>query len=81
MTLGVWNSLGVVLVLAGTLLLFRYGAPFEVERRSGEFSMTAYTEDSPRHAAKAKRALWWQWGAVVVITVGSIIQVAVSLLA
>lgn len=53
MTVAASNIIGLLLSLAGVILLFRYGMPYRLRARGGEIITTRPTEENQRAESQA----------------------------
>jgi hypothetical protein len=67
------NIAGLILVLAGVLLLFRYGMPYETRR--GGHSYLLLEEEDQNQIALERRYARLGWVGLVLVVAGTISQI------
>jgi hypothetical protein len=77
MSAAAWNIAGLVLVLVGVLLLFRYGMPYRVRTGGDQFIILEQKDQNDIEAEKLYGALGWIGLALVVC--GTAFQVAANI--
>lgn len=76
MSAAAWNIAGLILVLVGVLLLFRYGMPYRVRTGGDQFIILEQKDQSDIETEKLYGALGWIGLALVIL--GTACQVAAN---
>jgi hypothetical protein len=71
------NILGLLLALAGILLLFRYGMPYET-RTGGQSALLLEGQDQNQIALE-QHYVRWGWVGLVCIVAGTVCQIIANL--
>jgi hypothetical protein len=77
MSAACWNITGLLLALAGILLLFRYGMPYRVRSGGAIHLILEQTDDAEIKAEK--RYAIFGWIGLTLIVVGTLFQIAASI--
>lgn len=72
------NVLGLVLALAGILVLFRYGMPYRIRADEGEYIATNSVRESERR--KDARYSLLGWLGLILILTGTASQIAANII-
>ncbi len=77
MTAAGWNIVGLILVLVGVLLLFRYGMPYRVRTGGTRARILQGMDEAATRAERRYNVLGWLGVALIVL--GTISQIKANL--
>ncbi len=72
-----WNITGLILVLVGVLILFRYGMPYRARRGGARFLVLAQKDEADLKQERRYDVLGWV--GLVLVVVGTGAQIIASL--
>jgi hypothetical protein len=78
MTATQWNILGLLMVLGGVLLLFRYGMPYRVRSEGDVYLVTGEKNQADRKQERLYAILGWV--GLVLVVLGTISQIKAALI-